>query len=314
MPFAISDRSRSVRPGLVHGQGLRFVPILGPSQDEPGYRVFDRATMPFVKITEICETGSVQQIQVENTLAESVFLMDGQELVGAKQNRILNTDVMVGANMRLPMPVSCVEARRWRYTSASFSVGKSASSRTRSAKMERVHASLKQGGSHDADQSAVWSEVDATLRAVKQVSSTASLSDAYTARTADLAKLRSGISLPQDAVGLAVFHGPRLCGLDLFDRHQSLRHFFETLADSYAIDWLGRPETAGAGELPECSADDEIAAALQTAAAGQWGAFPSPGEGEDYRLENACYSGSALMWKGLVVHMQLFPKSVESAK
>jgi len=82
MPVAISDRSNSVRPGHIHGEGLRLVPILGPSHREPGYRVFDLATMPFVKISEICESGSVQQIQVENTLGENVFLMDGQELVG----------------------------------------------------------------------------------------------------------------------------------------------------------------------------------------------------------------------------------------
>jgi hypothetical protein len=306
MPTAISDRSKSVRAGLVHGQGLRLVPILGPSLKDPAYRVFDAAAMPFVKISEVSESGSVQQLQVENTLEQSVFLMDGQELVGAKQNRILNTDVMVAARTRLPIPVSCVEARRWRYTSDSFAAGKSASSRTRSAKMERVHTSLKRGGHHDADQTAVWSEVEQTLRSSNSSSMTSALQDAYTTRKDDLSKFRNGFSLPEDAVGLAVFHSERLCGLDLFDRHESLKHFFETLADSYAIDWLGRPEPAVV-ESP-AAADQEIGTALQTAAAGQWGSFASPGEGEDYRLENERYSGSALVWKGLVVHMQLFPK------
>ena len=135
--------------------------------------------------------------------------------------------------------MSCVEARRWRYTSDSFAAGKSASSRTRSAKMERVHSSLKSRGGHDANQSAVWNEVEATLRSVNKQSSTLALSDAYSARQAEMSGFRTGFSLPGDAVGLAVFYGPRMCGLDLFDRHESLRHYFETLADSYAIDWIG---------------------------------------------------------------------------
>ena len=42
-----------------------------------------------------------------------VLLYDGEELVGAKQNRILNVTVLVGAGAKLPIPVSCVEQGRW---------------------------------------------------------------------------------------------------------------------------------------------------------------------------------------------------------
>ena len=48
-----------------------------------------------------------------NPLDEDVLLYDGEELVGAKQNRILNVTVLVGAGATLPIPVSCVEQGRW---------------------------------------------------------------------------------------------------------------------------------------------------------------------------------------------------------
>ena len=49
-----------------------------------------------------------------------MLLYDGEELVGAKQNRILNVTVLVGAGAKLPIPVSCVEQGRWARSSVDF--------------------------------------------------------------------------------------------------------------------------------------------------------------------------------------------------
>jgi hypothetical protein len=114
MNTVIADRAHSVRPEKPQGRGLHIVPILGSSHDLPDYRVLDLQTLPQVRVTEIGEHGQVPTPRVQNTLETRLFLMDGQELVGAKQNRILNTDVMVPAGATLDIPVSCVEARRWR--------------------------------------------------------------------------------------------------------------------------------------------------------------------------------------------------------
>ena len=63
------------------------------------------------------------ELVVENPLDERVLLYDGEELVGAKQNRILNVSVLVEAKSTLQIPVSCVEQGRWSRASASFSLG-----------------------------------------------------------------------------------------------------------------------------------------------------------------------------------------------
>ena len=44
---------------------------------------------------------------------EKVLLYDGEELVGAKQNRILNVTVLVAEQTGVRIPVSCVEQGRW---------------------------------------------------------------------------------------------------------------------------------------------------------------------------------------------------------
>ena len=46
-------------------------------------------------VTELDEGGSVPELRVRNLSGASVLLLDGEELMGAKQNRVLNTSVMV---------------------------------------------------------------------------------------------------------------------------------------------------------------------------------------------------------------------------
>jgi hypothetical protein len=305
MVLAIAERARIVQPTDPQGAELRIVPILGPSHDQPAYRLLDAETLSRVRVTEVSESGSVPELLVENQLDVRVLLMDGQELVGAKQNRILNADVLVPASSKLKIPVSCVEQGRWRHISDTFAAGRSASHRTRAGKQERVRASLKAIGKHDANQAAVWSEVEQSLAVSGAVSPTSALADAYTRREADLRQLRESLVLPGDAVGLAVFHGAAFQGLDLFDRHTSLRYFWDSLIDSYAIDWLGRPPTIPA----DAGAADAVRQTLERSAAAKWERFPSPGEGVDYRLDDDALSGSALVWEErTLLHLQLFPR------
>jgi hypothetical protein len=63
--------------------------------------------------------------------------MSGEQLLGAKQNRVLNISIMVASKSDLPIPVSGVEAGRWRYQSRKF-----ASSGTASQKQNLVGSSL----------------------------------------------------------------------------------------------------------------------------------------------------------------------------
>ncbi|MGH8953160.1 MAG: ARPP-1 family domain-containing protein, partial [Acidimicrobiia bacterium] len=46
-------------------------------------------------ITEATEAGTVPFLQVTNNADHPLLLLDGEELLGAKQNRILNTTVLV---------------------------------------------------------------------------------------------------------------------------------------------------------------------------------------------------------------------------
>ena len=69
-----------------------------------------------LRVTEVSESGSVPELVVFNDAEEPILLIDGEELVGAKQNRILNSSILVAARSKLTVPVSCTEAGRWAYS------------------------------------------------------------------------------------------------------------------------------------------------------------------------------------------------------
>lgn len=311
MLTAVAERTHAVKPDRVQGARLRVLPILGPSHAEPAYELLRPELLHRVKITEISESGSVPTVRVANDLEERVFLMDGQELIGAKQNRILNTDVLVPPNSILNIPVSCVERGRWHSSSASFSPGKAAAYRTRSAKLPRVHSSLKRKRMHDADQIQVWSEVGAALMSAgAEASRTMALSDAYAMREREMNEFRRTLHLPADAVGVAIFCGSQFQGLDIFDRHSTLEKFWASLVDSYAIDFLGIPNS----EAASGAESEQVITLLEQVAQADWEPFDSPGEGRDWRLGGRDLNGSALIWADRVVlHLQLFPRQGKRA-
>jgi hypothetical protein len=340
MTTAIADRIKIVQPDKAQGEkGLRLVPILGPSHEEPAYRLLEDEVLDSVVVTEVSESGSVPELKVTNNLDERVLLIDGQELVGAKQNRILNTDVLVPARKSLNLPVSCVEQGRWGYGRSvrpatppppdatpeeqaehaaneqrrgreyehQFVAGKSASFSTRRRKSGTVHQSLKVANVHDADQGQVWNEVQEELDSAGVRSSTGALSDLYVARERELTEFRSNLRLPDDAVGLAVFYGGSFQGLDLFDRHSTLAYFWDSLVDSYALSWLNR--RAVQTQEPKDTPDEgvTIRGLLDQAGESDWERFESPGEGRDYRLGTETLTGSSLVFEEKVpLHLQLF--------
>src|SRR4051812_28402098 len=76
-----------------------------------------------IEITEKSEGGSVPELLVKNKGDLDVIIIEGEEVRGAKQNRIVNTTIIIPAGEEIIVPVSCVEQGRWHYTSRKFSPG-----------------------------------------------------------------------------------------------------------------------------------------------------------------------------------------------
>ena len=106
--------------------GLRLTPLFIKQESLFPYLELEEALKQnLVEITEVSEQGSVPNLQVTNKSLSDVLILDGEELIGAKQNRVVNTTIVVPAASSVTTPVSCVEQGRWRYNSKSFSTSDS---------------------------------------------------------------------------------------------------------------------------------------------------------------------------------------------
>src|SRR5262245_53809482 len=97
-------------------RNLAVIPLIGPSIPGEHYVLLDDALeQGSALVSEVSEGGSVPVLRFENNGDLSVLLVDGDELQGARQNRIMNLSLLVPAHTRMPIPVSCVEQGRWAY-------------------------------------------------------------------------------------------------------------------------------------------------------------------------------------------------------
>ena len=111
------------------------------------------------KITfeEVSEADRVNFIKAINKGPEMVLILDREELVGVKQNHIINVSILVPGETTLEIPVSCVESGRWPYRGRHFrSKREHAFHRLRSDYYDDIQRSLKERGEYTTDQSKVW--------------------------------------------------------------------------------------------------------------------------------------------------------------
>ena len=253
-----------------------------------------------VSVQEVTEGGSVPELLVENSGPTRILFLEGEELRGAKQNRVLNTSILVASHTRTRVPVSCVEQGRWRYTSKHF-----ASSKTRSphslhyALKASVTQSLKQSGGHRSDQGAVWQEVEKTQTSFGFSSPTSAMSDTYDRLADRMTEFREALHYPEGAVGLAIAVGPKVACVDLFDKAATCQKAWERLLSGSILDALEGKAPEGAAAM---DAAEAIVAELRTA---KWSPAPAVGEGAEFRTEFQGGIGSALLLDGTVVHANL---------
>jgi hypothetical protein len=250
--------------------------------------------------------GHVPTLRVVNKGSLPVLLVDGEHLVGVKQNRILNTTILVPERSTLDVPVSCVEAGRW---SGSLREARPESptlfATARARKAEAVTASVRATGAYAADQHEIWSDVAVVLDALDAHSPTAAMHEAYERRGAELGDYLKHLPRRPGQTGVVAAVGDRIACADVFDRPQTLAGLWNRLVPAYAVEALARPGAAGGVAAGGVSAAD-AAAFLGEARRATVTAHPAVGRGTDLRLSGEGLTGAALEVEGTVVHLAMF--------
>jgi hypothetical protein len=239
----------------------------------------------------------VPELAVHNPLEANVLLYDGEELLGAKQNRILNVTVLVGAESKTVIPVTCVDEGRWSARSAFFSSARHAAyPELRRQKAEELSAEPFKRG---AAQSVVWNEVRGKAARHRVASPTLAQSDIFESREKDLDALRKRFALQPGQSGAVFAVGSdRIC-MDYVSQPDAFAQLHPKLLNGYlldAVEWLDHDPV----EFEEL-----VAFYLATEGAPR-SRRPSAAIGEDVRFRGYGVVGSGLELDGEVVQRCAF--------
>ena len=277
-------------------RGIVITPLFPRRDPVAPYITLDEALPLGLQIGETSDAGSVPELIVNNPLDENVLLYDGEELVGAKQNRILNVTVLVAAGAKLPIPVSCVEEGRWSRRSALFdSAGHVSHAHLRRRKAEMLAAQPLARG---LAQGEVWDEVRAKAMRMQVDSSTHANFDTFATHRRRLDELEAAFPLEPGQCGAVLALGDQLC-LDWVSRPEAFTQLWPKLRRGYLLDALERLDVAPAP--PE-----RVAGFLRAVAEAPVAEGPSAGLGRDVRLRASAVIGSGLRVDGEMVQLSAF--------
>jgi hypothetical protein len=272
-------------------------------------------------VVEVSHGGSVPDLQAENRGDVAVLLLDGEELAGAKQNRILNTTILIGPKTAIKVPVSCTEQGRWTYVSEEFAESGNIMARSlRSEHMREVQENLAACRQYRSNQGEVWNRIADMSLAAGVKSATGAMRDVFSAKKTDLDDYLKSFRIVEGQKGMLVVLDGRAVGLDFVSRPEAFAKLFPKLIKSYAMEAVLSSETRGKKKAKKArkQAKKDENQALETPSAENARAFlkaaaecdeqrhDSVGMGSYYRYGGSSMVGSALAVEDKVVHMAFF--------
>jgi hypothetical protein len=296
-------------------RNLTVVPILDVTRSATGWLTLDHAMeRGLAEVTEVSEGGSVPQLGFVNRGDAPVFLLDGEELVGAKQNRILNLSLLVPGNTGLEIPVSCVEQGRWAWRSRQFHHSERVIySKLRRRNSEAVSESLFSHRSARGDQGQVWDDIAMKSERMAVHSDTSAAGALYESYAGDVEEFVAGVKVLPGQVGAAFFLNDRFAGLDLLGGPDLLASLLPRIVRSYALDALEQAEpdaehcaTSGDGKIGAGEREGVIRGSVGRAGNLAEHRSKAAGIGENVRFRDASIVGAGLIASGAVAHLSLW--------
>ena len=288
---------------------MAVFPVFVKTESKLNYMTLNEAIREdLLEIKELDAAGAVPELVVTNNADIAVLILDGEELVGAKQNRVVNTSILLKENSKTIIPVSCVEQGRWSYNSDKFlDSDRIASYNIRNIKSASVKKSVERSGSFKSDQGAVWDEVHKLQDNMNVHSPTSAMSDVYDAKVDDLEKYIEAFEYVEGQNGLLILVNRKIIGFDVVSSSSAYKNIHKKLIKSYAIDsMIQNQETTSKASIRPEYAEAFISNILGSNETKN----RSVGYGFDYRFATDSYIGSSLVYQDEVIHSSFF-KSLE---
>jgi hypothetical protein len=280
--------------------GVTVFPILGGAKVPDGISIGSEG----ITVSEL-ESAEVPTLLVTNTTDQPILLLEGEVLEGGQQTRTLNVSVLVPAGTSLEVPVTCVEAGRWRGTREFSRTRYNVSRQVRRAKHAGVYDNVRRSSAYKmSDQRAVWGQVDLSLDMHAALSSTSSFEAAQAAAFEDNEdRQRATDELIEagpadDQTGVVVAVGGKVVSAEVFGSPELLKARWEQIVRSLMF------ESGLTDAADSTTADAE--AFLRLLAEAEVVPAPGVGIGEERHLRSEDLVAQALVLDDALVHASVF--------
>jgi hypothetical protein len=224
---------------------LAVFPLIADRSPSVRYVSFAEAVQRGAAVKELGGGASVNDLMVRNPLDVAVLLYEGEEVLGAQQNRTFDVSVLVAAASELQVPVSCVEAGRWdggRHDEAFAPAPQTANPRLRQMKNTQARGRVAAGLEARAIQGEVWREVAETASRHGVNPRTGAMHDVFERRREQLDRFARAVEMHCSQVGTLAAIGGRFVVLDHVSEVEAFAALHGPLVQGYALDALEAPD------------------------------------------------------------------------
>lgn len=191
------------------------------------------------------ETGSVNELTIDNLSGSVVFIQSGDIVKGGRQDRTMQNDLLIPPHaMKVPIPAFCVEHGRWSRRQGEADSGFATSNDAIAGKALKLAAKRKQ------DQGAVWQQVaetEAKMSSVLAAPVAAPVSptsyqlmvenkNVQNATRKIVTDLQAAAAKEPDVVGYAFAINGKVNSADVYASHELFAKLWPKLLNSSAVE------------------------------------------------------------------------------
>lgn len=246
-----------------------------------------------------CEQSTVNTLIVKNDAITPMILIDGEEVIGGDQNRLVNSTILVAPKSKMKIPVSCTERGRWAYRSEFKNSKYIANYETRRAKMNASRLERPV-------QNTVWSSIDCLEEVTEFNSPTSAMSESYDNLKIDHDEFIKAFDVEENQNGVVIIINGEIKGFELFLNSEIYKEFHEKILKSYLIDAKNENTTFSV----EVS---EVKSVLDNAITSDFEKKESEGLEEAYEFENESGFGKLYAYNQEIIHWSYFKQIEEDS-
>lgn len=297
---------------------LSLVPVFHEKYIEPDYITLEEGlNAKLLEVQELEEGASVNDILLRNKSDQFALLFEGEEFLGAQQNRILNVSILAKPSSKQILPVSCVEAGRWHHehddpNEQRFKVANRMHyARGRALENSAVSMNLDAQETYRGDQSRVWRDIEQKSDRLKAQSPTAASDAMYVATETSIDDYVSAFTHAPSQVGSIFVINGEVAGLEIYASAKTHKQLLPRLIRSYALDAIDADSQSENGE--DASSKSGAARICKTAEAfvkrleNSWiKQFDGLCLGQNIRFKDSHLTGGALVHRDQLLHLCAF--------